>query len=285
MTAEHAGEIFAAREAPGARRGFEFFDDLDIDAFAHEAAERAVRMLNAGYATGGNMAVAVGNGFGGVIFHEACGHLLETEAVRHNASVLAGKLGHQIAHAEVTAVDDGTLASAWGSIQMDDEGTPGQATVLIERGVLRNYLSDRVGSQETGVARSGNGRREDYRYAPVSRMSNTYIAAGPHSPAAILASVDEGLYARKMGGGSVNPATGEFNFAVEEGYRIRRGRVAEPVRGASLIGEGVKILPMISMVGDDLAFAAGMCGASSGHVPVTVGQPTLRVDRILVGGR
>lgn len=285
VTAEAGGRIFAAGEAPGARQGFEFFDDLDIDGCAREASERAVRMLSAGYVTGGMMPVVVGNGFGGVLFHEACGHLLETERVRHNASVFAGRLGQQIAHPEVTAVDDGTLAGSWGSIHLDDEGTPGQRTVLIEQGVLRTYLSDRLGARQTGVPLSGNARRESYRFAPVSRMCNTYIPAGRHSPSAILASVDRGLYAKKLGGGSVNPATGEFNFAVEEGYLIRGGRIAQPVRGATLIGTGPEILPRISMVGSDLAMAAGMCGAASGQVPVTVGQPTLRVDRILVGGR
>jgi TldD protein len=285
VTAEGGGEMFEAREAPGAQQGFEFFDELDVEALAHEAAERAVRLVSAGYVTGGQMPVVVGNGFGGVIFHEACGHLLETEGVRHKASVFAARLGEQIAHAEVTAVDDGTLPGSWGSVRMDDEGMPARTTVLIKAGVLQTYLSDRLGAQQTGVPRSGNGRRESYRHAPVSRMCNTYIAAGLHTPAAVIASVDNGLYAKKMGGGSVNPATGEFNFAVEEAYRIRHGRVAELVRGASLIGQGATILPRISMVGDDLAFAAGMCGASSGHVPVTVGQPTIRVDEILVGGR
>ncbi|HAO99402.1 MAG TPA: peptidase C69, partial [Fibrobacteres bacterium] len=231
------------------------------------------------------MPVVMGNGFGGVIFHEACGHLLETEAVRRKASAFAGKIGEQIAHPEVTAVDDGLIANSWGSITVDDEGRAPQKTVLIENGVLKTYLSDRVGSDETGVSLSGSARRESYQYAPVSRMRNTYIAAGKHSPASIIASVDEGLYAKKMGGGSVNPATGEFNFAVEEGYLIKNGKIGDPVRGATLIGKGPEILPLISMAGNDLELAAGMCGASSGQVPVTVGQPTLKVDSILVGGR
>jgi TldD protein len=229
--------------------------------------------------------VVMGNGFGGVIFHEACGHLLETEGVRRKASVFAGKLGEQIAHSEVTAVDDGTIENAWGSIGLDDEGRAPQKTTLIENGVLKTYLSDRVGANETGVALSGSARRESYQYAPVSRMRNTYIAAGKHTPEAVIASVEDGLYAKKLGGGSVNPATGEFNFAVEEGYRIRGGKIAEPVRGATLIGKGPEILPQISMVANDLELAAGICGASSGSVPVTVGQPTLKVDSILVGGR
>lgn len=285
VTAEDGGEIFTAGESPGAQRGFEFFEGLDVERHAHDAAERAVRMLGAGYVKGGKMPVVMGNGFGGVIFHEACGHLLETEGVRRKASAFAGKLGEQIAHTAVTAVDDGTIENSWGSIGVDDEGRAPQKTTLIENGVLKTYMSDRVGASETGVALSGSARRESYQYAPVSRMRNTYIAAGPHTPEAVLASVDDGLYARKLGGGSVNPATGEFNFAVEEGYLIRGGKITEPVRGATLIGKGPEILPLISMVANDLELAAGMCGASSGSVPVTVGQPTLRVDSILVGGR
>lgn len=283
--AKGGGEMFTAGESPGAQRGFEFFEGLDAEQHAREAAERAVRMLSAGYVQGGRMPVVMGNGFGGVIFHEACGHLLETEGVRRKASVFAGKVGETIAHPEVTAVDDGTLENAWGSLGVDDEGRAPQKTVLIENGVLKTYMSDRVGARETGVSLSGSARRESYQYAPVSRMRNTYIAAGKHAPGDVIASVEDGLYAKKLGGGSVNPATGEFNFAVEEGYRIRGGKVAEPVRGATLIGKGPEILPRISMVANDLELAAGMCGASSGSVPVTVGQPTLRVDSILVGGR
>jgi TldD protein len=279
------GEIFTAGESPGAQRGFEFFEGLDVEHHARQAAERAVRMLSAGYVQGGKMPVVMGNGFGGVIFHEACGHLLETEGVRRKASAFADKLGEQIAHSAVTAIDDGTIENSWGSIGVDDEGRAPEKTVLIENGVLKTYMSDRVGAQETGVALSGSARRESYQYAPVSRMRNTYIAAGPHTPEAVLASVEDGLYAKKLGGGSVNPATGEFNFAVEEGYRIRGGKIAEPVRGPTLIGKGAEILPRISMVANDLEIAAGMCGASSGSIPVTVGQPTLRVDSILVGGR
>ncbi len=285
VTAEADGERFSAGESPGALRGFEFFEEVDVDGLARTAAERAVRMLSAGYVEGKRMPVILGNGFGGVIFHEACGHPLETEAIRKKASPFVGKLGRQIAHPSVTAVDDGTPPHVWGSLNVDDEGLPVEKTVLIEKGVLRSYLSDRVGATEVGVPRTGSARRESYQYAPVSRMRNTYIAAGTDTFEDMLSGIDYGLYARKMGGGSVNPATGEFNFAVEEGYAIRNGQLAEPVRGATLIGHGHEILPRISMVGADLELAAGTCGASSGSVPVTVGQPTLKVDEILVGGR
>ncbi len=285
VSAEDKGEIFVATEAPGAMRGFEFFDTLDVAGYARSAAERAILMLAAGYVKGGKMPVIMGNGFGGVIFHEACGHLLETEAIRRKASPFVGKMNEMIAHSAVTAVDDGTIANSWGSINVDDEGNPAQRTVLIKNGKLQSYLSDRVGAKDTGMGLTGSARRESYQYAPVSRMRNTYIDKGEHTVAQMLASVTDGLYAKKMGGGSVNPATGEFNFSVEEAYLIKNGKISDPVRGATLIGKGADILPLISMVGDDLELAAGMCGASSGSVPVTVGQPTIKVDSILVGGR
>jgi TldD protein len=284
VTAGDGENIFVAREAPGAMKGFEFFQDLDVDGYAKMAAGRAVLMLSAGYIEGRKMPVIMGNGFGGVIFHEACGHTLETDAIRRKASPFIGKIGHQIANHKVTAVDDGTIANEWGSLNVDDEGTPTQRTVLIKEGVLRSFMSDRVTARELGVPITGSARRESYKYAPLSRMRNTYIAAGKDKIEDMINSVDYGLYAKKMGGGSVNPATGEFNFAVEEGYIIQGGKIRDPVRGATLIGKGHEILPQISMVGDDLDMAAGMCGAASGMVPTTVGQPTLRVGSILVGG-
>ncbi|HKI99004.1 MAG TPA: TldD/PmbA family protein [bacterium] len=274
-----------ATESPGVLGGYEFFQGLDAERITSEAAQAALRMAGAGYIDGGTMPVVLGNGFGGVIFHEACGHPLETEAIRKNASPFAGKVGEAVAQPILTAIDDGTLANRWGSLNVDDEGQPAQRTVLIENGILKGYLSDRIGARQVGVARTGSARRESYRFAPVSRMRNTYIDRGPHTVEDMIASVDYGLYARKMGGGSVDPATGEFNFAVQEGYVIRKGKIAEPVRGATLIGKGFEVLPLISMIGNDLELAAGMCGASSGWVPTTVGQPTLKIDRILVGGR
>ncbi|TGK56791.1 TldD/PmbA family protein [Leptospira wolffii] len=285
VTAEKDGERFVASESPGAVRGFEFFEGLPVENLARRAGERAMFMLDAGYIEGKKMPVVMGNGFGGVIFHEACGHPLETEAIRKKSSPFVGKLGEAIAQSCLTAYDDGTIEEQYGSLTVDDEGMPTQKTLLIEKGILKGYLADRIGAQETGVPRTGSGRRESYQYAPVSRMRNTYIAAGSDRLDDMVSSVDFGLYAKRMGGGSVNPATGEFNFAVEEGYVIRNGKIAEPVRGATLIGKGHEILPRISMVGEDLELAAGTCGASSGSIPVTVGQPSLKVDEILVGGR
>lgn len=285
VTAGHGNERTTSSEAPGFSGGYEVLQKIDVEALARSAGERAIRVLSAPYIEGGQIPVVMGSGFGGVIFHEACGHPLETESVRRGASPFCGKIGEPIAHESVTAIDDGTMPGLWGSLTIDDEGMPVQRTVLIEKGILKTFLSDRVGAEEVGVPRSGSARRESYKYAPVSRMRNTFIAAGQDSFDDMIASIDDGLYASKMGGGSVNPATGEFNFAVEEGYRIKQGKLAGVVRGATLIGKGDEILPRISMVGKDFETAAGMCGASSGSVPVTVGQPHLKVDRILVGGR
>ena len=274
-----------AAESPGVLGGYEFFQDLNLEELAENAAQSALRMAAAGYIDGGKMPVILGNGFGGVIFHEACGHPLETEAIRKNASPFCEKIGKRVGKSILTAIDDGTIANKWGSCNVDDEGTPTQKTVLIENGILNNYLSDRIGAGQVGISRTGSARRESYKFAPVSRMRNTFIAPGPHEIEEMLRSIKFGLYAKKMGGGSVNPGTGEFNFAVQEGYAIRNGKIAEPVRGATLIGKGFDVLSQISMIADDLDLAAGMCGAASGWVPTTVGQPTLKIDSILVGGR
>ena len=285
VTVSDGTERLTTHEAPGALGGYELLANYSPEALATDATERLLRMLSAGYIKGGQMPVVMGNGFGGVIFHEACGHPLETESVRRGASPFCGKLGEAIGQPCLTAIDDGTMEGVWGSLKFDDEGTPTQRTTLIENGILKTYMSDRVGAQEVGIARTGSARRESYKYAPVSRMRNTFIAPGKDTLDSMIASVDNGLYAARMAGGSVNPATGEFNFAVDEGYVIRGGKICEPVRGATLIGKGHEIMPRISMVGTAWEVAAGVCGASSGHVPVTVGQPSIKVDQILVGGR
>jgi TldD protein len=225
------------------------------------------------------------NGFGGVIFHEACGHLLETTSVAKGASIFCNMVGEQIAHPCVTAVDDGTMDGEWGSLAVDDEGHPTQRTVLIENGILKGYMVDKLGAKKTGYAVTGSGRRQNYRFAPTSRMRNTFIAPGSSKLDEMIGSVEYGLYAKKMGGGSVSPGTGEFNFAVQEGYMIRNGKIAEPVRGATLIGNGADILQKIVMVGDNFAMAAGRCGSISGTIPTNVGQPALKVSEIVVGGR
>ena len=271
--------------APGASRGFEFLEGLDMERLGGESAEIALRMLHADYAPSGEMPVVIENGFGGVIFHEACGHGLEATAVAKGASSFAGKLGQMIASPIVTAVDDATLPNEWGSLNIDDEGSPARRNVLIENGILKSYLVDRLNGMKMGMPSTGSSRRESYKFAPTSRMNNTFIEAGQSKPADIISATQYGLYAKKMGGGQVQPATGEFNFAVVEGYMIRGGKIAEPVRGATLIGKGHEVLLDIDMVGDNLAMEQGMCGSISGNVPTNVGQPTIRVARLTVGGR
>ena len=271
--------------SPGARMGMELFDRIDPKAVGIKAAKQAVTMAGAGYCPAGVMPVAIANGFGGVIFHEACGHGLEATSVAYGQSVFCGKLGQQIANPKVTAIDDGTIPNSWGSINIDDEGTPAQRNVLIENGILKSYMIDKMGGRRMGMASTGSSRRQSYAYAPTSRMTNTYIANGDDKNEDIIASIEYGLYAASMGGGSVNPTTGEFNFAVNEGYIVRNGEICEPVRGASLVGKGSDCIMNIDMVGNDLDMAQGMCGSSSGSVPTNVGQPLIRVSSITVGGR
>lgn len=283
--ASDGGETQTGMEGPGASMGYEFFDTVDPAEVARQASRQAITMLHAGYCPAGRMTVAIDNGFGGVIFHEACGHSLEAAAVSKGLSQFAGKLGTQIASSKVTAIDDGTIPNAWGSVNFDDEGIPTQRKVLIENGILKSYMVDKLNGRRMGIEPNGSSRRQAYFYAPTSRMTNTFIAPGTDRDEDIIRSMDYGLYAKAMGGGSVNPATGEFNFAVREGYLVRGGQICEPVRGASLIGRGSDILMQIDMVGSNLARSQGMCGAASGSIPTDVGQPMIRVAEITVGGR
>ena len=272
-------------EGPGRYQGFEMFETIDPVYYGREAARTASVMLNAKNCPAGKMMVAIDNGFGGVIFHEACGHSLEATSVAKGNSVFAEKLGQQIASTKVTAIDDGTIQNAWGSINIDDEGNKSNKNVLIENGVLKSYMIDKLNGRRMGMKPTGNSRRQSYKYAPTSRMTNTYIKAGTDDPKDIIKSISDGLYAKKLGGGSVNPVTGEFNFAVAEGYIVKNGEIQEPVRGASLIGKGKDVLMDIDMVGTNIEHAQGMCGSSSGSIPVNVGQPMIRVKEITVGGR
>ncbi|MCI7096511.1 MAG: TldD/PmbA family protein [Clostridiales bacterium] len=283
--AEMNGETQTGSCAPGRRMGLEMFNTIDPKNVGIHAARQAVTMAGAGYCPAGVMPVAIENGFGGVIFHEACGHSLEATSVALGQSQFTGKLGQKIANEKVTAIDDGTIPGAWGSINIDDEGTPAQRKVLIENGVLKSYMIDKFNGRRMGMASTGSSRRQSYRFTPTSRMTNTYIAPGQDKDADIIASIAYGLYAKEMGGGSVNPITGEFNFAVNEGYLIRNGKICEPVRGASLVGKGSEIIQNIDMVGANLDMGQGMCGSSSGSVPTNVGQPLIRVSSITVGGR
>lgn len=283
--ASKGDEMQTGGEGPGAHQGFEFFETIDVEEYARKAARVAVTMVNAKYCPGGKMPVILANGFGGVIFHEACGHGLEATSVAKGNSVFAGKLGQQVANEKVTAIDDGTVPNAWGSTNIDDEGTPTQRRVLIEKGILKGYMIDILNGRRMNMPSTGSGRRQNFRYAPTSRMSNTYIAPGTDTFEEMVANTEYGLYAAKMGGGSVNPSTAEFNFAVSEGYMIRNGKIAEPVRGATLIGKGHEVIQRIDMVGNDLDFGQGMCGSVSGSVPTNVGQPVIRVSEMIVGGR
>ncbi len=271
--------------SPGRGMGLEMFDEIKPSEIGREAAREAMVNLRADYCPAGRMTVAIENGFGGVIFHEACGHSLEATSVGTGTSQMAGKLGEKVANVKVTAIDDGTIPSAWGSVNIDDEGNPTQKNVLIENGILKSYMIDRLGSRRMGLPMTANSRRQGFEYEPTSRMTNTYIDNGPDKNEDIIASIEYGLYAKKMGGGSVNPLTGAFNFAVSEGYIVRNGKICEAVRGASLIGTGSQILMDIDMVGQNLATGQGMCGSSSGSVPTDVGQPLIRVSEITVGGR
>lgn len=279
------GEMQTGFFGPGAHMGFEYYDTIDIEEYAKEASRMAKTMVNADHCKSGKMPVVIDNGFGGVIFHEACGHGLEATSVAKGLSVFTGKIGEKVASELITAVDDGTLKNEWGSSNIDDEGTPTQKNVLIENGILKGYMIDKLNGFKMGMETTGSSRRQSYKLAPTSRMTNTYIADGKSTKQEIIANTEDGLYARYMGGGSVNPTTGEFNFAVTEGYMIKNGKIDKPVRGATLIGNGKEILNKIDMVGNNRLFGQGMCGSVSGSIPANVGQPTLRVASITVGGR
>ncbi len=280
------GESQSGHHGPGAMMGYELFETrVDVEQSAKVAADMAVTMLHADFCPAGQMPVVIGDAFGGVIFHEACGHSLEATAVAFGNSEFTGKLGQKIASDVVTAIDDGTLPNEWGSTNIDDEGTPTTRLVLIENGVLKNYMIDRLNGRRMGMAPTGSARRQDYSFAPTSRMRNTFIAAGDSDDDEILRTMGDGLFAKVMGGGSVNPVTGEFNFAVSEGYLVKDGRIVRPVRGATLIGRGSEVLMKIDRVGKAMKMGQGMCGSISGSVPTNVGQPLIRVTNLTVGGR
>ncbi|WP_409228764.1 TldD/PmbA family protein [Gudongella sp. SC589] len=284
-TASLNGELQQGYYAPGASMGYELFEYVDVDKVGVEAARIAKAMIHADYAQGGKIPVVIENGFGGVLFHEACGHALEASFVSKDASAFGGKLEQEVASPHVTAIDDGTMINGWGTTNIDDEGTPTRKNILIQNGVLKSYLVDKINGRRMGMESTGSARRQSYRYPPTSRMNNTYIAPGHMTHNDMIGSIERGLYAKNLGGGSVNPATGDFNFAVMEGYLIKNGKIAGPVRGATLVGNGIEVLKLIDGVGSNLKMGQGMCGAASGSVPVSVGQPAIRVSSITVGGR
>ena len=283
--ATYKGQMQTGMADMAGLNGFELYDHSDIGAIGLEAARMAKTMAMAEDCVSGRFPVVIDNAFGGVIFHEACGHGLEAEFISKGASVFAGKLDKEIANPVVTAIDDGTIANGWGSGAVDDEGHPTQRNVLIEKGILKSYLVDRRNGLRMNTPANGACRRQSYQFAPTSRMSNTFIAPGDSKFDELIRSVELGLYAKKMGGGSVNPATGDFNFSVGEAYMIRNGQIAEAVKGATLIGTGLEVLQKIDKVADNLDYGYGMCGASSGSIPAIVGQPAVRVSEITVGGK
>ena len=269
----------------GGHVGYELIENADIDTFAKEIAKTSITMLHADEMVGGVMTVVVHNGFGGVLLHEACVHSLEATSVAKGSSVFTNMLGKKIASDIVTAVDDGTLANDWGSLNVDDEGEPTKRNVLIENGILKSYLVDYRNSRIMNHPVTGSSRRQNYKFSPTSRMTNTFFAPGKDKYEDIIKNTEFGLFAKQMGGGSVNPSTGEFNFAVNEGYLIENGKITKPVRGATLVGSGSEVLLNIDMIADNLSFGHGMCGSASGSIPTNVGQPTIRVQNMTVGGR
>lgn len=248
------------------------------------AMKEALQNLKASPAPAGRFPVIINKGFGGVIFHEACGHAMETTSVAENLSVFAGRLEEKIASSCVTAYDNGLIEGEYGSIATDDEGQASQKTCLIEKGILKNYMADRLGAKKMSCKMTGSSRRESYKFPPTSRMRNTYICAGDSSLEEMIGDIEYGLFAESMGGGSVTPGTGNYNFTVKRARLIKKGRLDQPVKGASLIGNGQDTLLKIKKVGQDLELVPGICGSVSGWVPVTVGQPPILVSELTVGG-
>jgi TldD protein len=283
---ERDGRRESGSSGGGGRVTYGQFSDEVALGFAREAVRQALVNLDAGDAPAGSMPVVLGPGWPGILLHEAIGHGLEGDFNRKGTSAFAGRIGERVAAPGITVVDDGTLPNRRGSLSVDDEGTPTQRTVLIEDGFLRGYMQDQMNARLMGVAPTGNGRRESYAHMPYPRMTNTYMLAGDRNPAEIIASVDRGLYAVNFGGGQVDITSGKFVFSAAEAYLIERGRVTRPIKGATLIGNGPDVLTRVSMIGNDLQLdpGVGTCGKEGQSVPVGVGQPTLRIDALTVGG-
>ncbi len=277
-------QIFAGREVISGTVGFELFEDTPASDVAEAAAREAIFQLDARPAPAGTFPVVLSSSAGGTMVHEACGHGLEADFIEQGLSLYAEKQGELVASALITVLDDGTLPKRRGSDRIDDEGYPTQSVVLIEQGRLKGFLQSRDTALKLGQDRTGNARRESYRYPPIPRMRNTMIAPGKTKPEEILSSVKEGIYVAKMGGGEVDIVTGQFVFSISEGYLIKDGRLADPIRGATLTGKGPRILQSIDMVGSDLGFEVGTCGKDGQGVPVADAQPTLRIPAIVIGG-
>ncbi|HEU5151573.1 MAG TPA: TldD/PmbA family protein [Iamia sp.] len=274
------------RQSLGHTVGFELFDRHEVEDLARRAAGRAITKLSARPAPSGEMPVVIGAGGGGVLFHEACGHGLEADLVAKGASVYKDRVGQQVASPLVTLIDDGTVADEWGCFGIDDEGSPAQRNVLIQDGVLTDYMWDHTRARKEGRPRSGNGRRQSYQHLPMVRMTNTFLTNGTDDPADIIAGTDRGVYVAQLGGGSVNTATGDFVFGMWEAYLIEDGEITEPLREGNLIGNGPKVLVDIDALGNDFAMGSpGTCGKDGQGVPVGDGVPTLRVrSGLTIGG-
>jgi TldD protein len=283
VVARRNGTVETGHETRGGHRGFELVAEKPEEV-AESAARKALTMLDAVDAPTGRMPVVVGNGFGGVLLHEAVGHGLEADAIQKRASVYAGKLGELVAPEFLVAYDSGAEPGEWGSDGIDDEGTPTQRTTIIEDGLLTSYLYDLLRARKDGVESTGNGRRESFRHLPIPRMTNTFFATGNATPEELIEGTERGLYAVSFGGGQVEPATGDFVFGVSEGYLIENGKVTKPVRGATLIGNGLEALKLIDGVAADLAIATGFCGKGGQRVAAGVGQPHVRIQALTVGG-
>jgi len=279
------GEVIqTGHETVGGSAGFELVDEEIARRVAQTAAEKAVIMLSSRPSPVGAMPVVLANGFGGTLFHEACGHGLEADAIAKGASIYEGKMDEVVAAPIVSAYDDGSIANGWGSQAFDDEGVPTQKTMVIDEGRLTGYLYDRLRAREAGAAPTGNGRRQSFRHVPIPRMTTTYIAPGAASAEEIIAATPKGFYAKSLAGGQVEPASGNFVFGVAEGYLIEDGRITTPLRGATLVGNGIDILMKIDMIADDFDVKTGICGKDGQGVPVGTGQATLRIAEMTVGG-
>ncbi|MDH3887083.1 MAG: metalloprotease TldD [Gammaproteobacteria bacterium] len=284
---EQDGRREQASSGGGGRSGYGFFLDQDrAKGYAHEAVRQALVNLDAVDAPAGSMPVVLGPGWPGILLHEAIGHGLEGDFNRKGTSAFAGMVGQQVGSPLCTVVDDGTLSGRRGSLNVDDEGIEAQNTVLIENGILKGYMQDRMNAGLMGVGSTGNGRRESYAHLPMPRMTNTYMLAGEHDPQEIIASVDKGIYAVNFGGGQVDITSGKFVFSASEAYLIEKGKLTRPVKGATLIGNGPEVLKHVSMLGNDLQLdpGVGTCGKEGQSVPVGVGQPTMLIDKLTVGG-
>ncbi len=284
VIAQSDGKLQAGYESIGGLAGFEILEGDQAFLAAQRALKRVLLMLKARKAPAGRMPVVISSEAGGTMIHEAIGHGLEADLSEQGLSVFSGKKGYPVASPLITVIDDSTMPNKRGSFRFDDEGTPSQRTVLVEAGILKNYMYDILTALKQGVSSTGNGRRESYRHRPIPRMTNTIIAPGRHRPEEIIRSVERGLFVKKMGGGQVNTVTGDFVFEVQEGYLIEKGQIGEPIREATLSGNGPEVLKSIDMVGNDLGFSIGTCGKDSQGVPVSDGMPTVRIPELVVGG-